>query len=83
MSKPTIAVIGGTGPQGRGLAYRFALDGYDVTIGSREATKAKEKAQEIADKAGATVSIHGDSNAAAAATADLVLRAVPYQGHGV
>ena len=33
-----IAVVGGTGPQGRGLAYRFALAGHDVGVGSRDAS---------------------------------------------
>ncbi|WP_293780599.1 NADPH-dependent F420 reductase [uncultured Aeromicrobium sp.] len=74
-----IAVIGGTGPQGRGLAYRFALAGHDVTVGSRDEVRAKEKAAEIAERAGASVA--GASNAAAAAEADVVLLAVPWDGH--
>lgn len=80
----TIAVIGGTGPQGRGLAYRFALAGHSVVIGSRDAARAKEKADEIAERArenGADVTIDGDENAAAAGRADVVLLAVPWQGH--
>ncbi|MFD1858317.1 NADPH-dependent F420 reductase [Aeromicrobium camelliae] len=74
-----IAVIGGTGPQGRGLAYRFALAGHDVTVGSRDEVRAKEKAAEIAERAGASVA--GAGNAAAAAEADVVLLAVPWDGH--
>lgn len=74
-----IAVIGGTGPQGRGLAYRFALAGHRVTIGSRDAARATEKAEEIAEKAG--VAVTGATNADAAAAAEVVLLAVPWDGH--
>ena len=44
----TIAVVGGTGPQGKGLAYRFAKHGHGVVIGSRSAERAAEAAAEIA-----------------------------------
>lgn len=77
----TIAVIGGTGPQGRGLAYRFALGGYAVIIGSRDAAKAGEKAAEIAERVGSNVTISGSGNSSAVAGADIVLLAVPYEGH--
>jgi len=79
MAMHTIAVIGGTGPQGRGLAYRFALSGHEVIIGSRDAGRASDKATEIAEKAGVIVS--GADNAAAAAAADVVMLAVPFDGH--
>lgn len=75
-----IAVVGGTGPQGRGLAYRFALAGHRVTIGSRDAARAAEKADEIAERAG--VPLQGATNADAVAAADVVLLAVPWDGHG-
>jgi len=74
-----IAVIGGTGPQGRGLAYRFALAGHRVTIGSRAADRAQEKAAEIAERAGSELA--GASNADAAKAAEIVLLAVPWDGH--
>lgn len=74
-----IAVIGGTGPQGRGLAYRFALAGHRVTIGSRDAERAGEKAAEITEKAG--VELTGATNTDAAASAEVVLLAVPWDGH--
>jgi NADPH-dependent F420 reductase len=79
----TIAVVGGTGPQGRGLAYRFALAGHDVVIGSRDAGRAKEGAEEIAAKVtGPTsVSVSGAENADTATSADVVLLAVPWDGH--
>jgi NADPH-dependent F420 reductase len=76
----TIAVVGGTGPQGRGLAYRFALAGHTVVLGSRDAGRAAEKAEEINERLdGATVT--GATNADAVAGADLVLLAVPWDGH--
>ncbi|MBM9464177.1 NADPH-dependent F420 reductase [Aeromicrobium sp. YIM 150415] len=80
MTRYRIAVVGGTGPQGRGLAYRFALAGHEVVVGSRDAGRAKEKADEIAERAGVTVA--GGENAAVAAAADIVLLAVPWDGHG-
>jgi NADPH-dependent F420 reductase len=86
LPKSTIAVLGGTGPQGRGLAYRFALHGHDVVIGSRDADRANEMAAEITAKAGSTgsgstVRVSGRTNAAAAAMADVAVLAVPYAGH--
>jgi NADPH-dependent F420 reductase len=79
-----IAVMGGTGPQGKGLGYRFARHGHDVVIGSRAAEKAATAAGEIAarladvDGAGA---VTGAANAEACAGADVVLLAVPWDGH--
>jgi len=78
----TIAVIGGTGPQGRGLAYRFALAGHRVIIGSRDSARAQEKAAEIAERAGAGAAVTGADNIAAARAGDIVVLAVPYEGHG-
>lgn len=79
----TIAVIGGTGPQGKGLGYRFARGGHDVILGSRQESRAVEAADELAarltgDSAG---SVGGADNAKAADVADMVLLAVPYDGH--
>lgn len=79
-----IAVIGGTGPQGKGLAYRFARHGHEVVIGSRAAEKAEPVAQEIADRLraeGRTPHISGAANSDAAAAAEMVLLAVPFDGH--
>jgi hypothetical protein len=76
----TIAVVGGTGKEGSGLALRWANSGYRVLIGSREAAKAEEKAKELNTTLGAEV-IRGLSNADAAAQADLVVLTVPYAAH--
>lgn len=76
-----IAVVGGTGPQGRGLAYRFARAGHAVTIGSRDAERAAAKAEEIAAKIEGESTLSGAENAAAIATNDVVLLAVPWDGH--
>jgi 8-hydroxy-5-deazaflavin:NADPH oxidoreductase len=75
-----IAVVGGTGPQGKGLAYRWAKHGHRVVLGSRSAERAQATAAEIAERLpDATVS--GAANAEAAAGADVVVLAVPYDGH--
>ena len=75
----TIAVLGGTGPQGRGLARRFALAGLTVVLGSRSAERAVEAAAELADATHGAVS--GASNADAARAGDIVVVAVPWDGH--
>jgi NADPH-dependent F420 reductase len=80
MSTYTVAVIGGTGPQGKGLGYRFAKAGHDVVIGSRSEERAVPVAEEIAARA-VTGAVSGASNADAAKSADVVLLAVPYDGH--
>jgi 8-hydroxy-5-deazaflavin:NADPH oxidoreductase len=72
----TIGVLGGTGDQGRGLAYRFARAGLDVVIGSRDAARASSVAEEIG------VGVRGLANAECAAAADIVVVAVPWEGHG-
>jgi NADPH-dependent F420 reductase len=80
MQSLKIGVIGGTGPQGKGLAYRFARDGHTVIIGSRAADRAQATAAEIQDRhitGTVTAGLNHD-----AASADLILIAVPYNGHG-
>jgi NADPH-dependent F420 reductase len=77
-----IGVVGGTGPQGRGLAYRFANAGHTVVIGSRDVGRAKASATEVAARALPHASISGETNTDAAASAQLVVLAVPWQGHG-
>lgn len=84
MTTYRIAVIGGTGPQGKGLAYRFARHGHEVVIGSRTAEKAVGVAHEVADRLtaeGHAPVLSGAANAEAAAGAEVVLLSVPYDGH--
>jgi 8-hydroxy-5-deazaflavin:NADPH oxidoreductase len=76
---PTIAVLGGTGPQGRGLARRWATAGMAVVIGSRSAERAAEVAAELAEATGGDV--RGLANHEAAAICDVAVVAVPYDGH--
>lgn len=75
----TIGVLGGTGPQGKGLATRWAHAGLRVVIGSRKAERAQEAAAGILANAGGSVT--GLDNAECAASADLVLVALPWEGH--
>ena len=73
----SIGILGGTGDQGKGLARRFALAGHRVTIGSRSA----ERAQTAADSLGEDLPVGGAENAVAAAESDIVIIAVPWDGH--
>jgi 8-hydroxy-5-deazaflavin:NADPH oxidoreductase len=80
VSTYTIAVIGGTGPQGKGLAYRWARHGHAVIVGSRAEDRAEQAAAEIRARV-ADANVRGAENAAAAAAGDVVVLAVPYDGH--
>lgn len=77
----TVAILGGTGDQGRGLAYRFARAGERVVIGSRDSARAQTAAAEIAAMPGVTGPVTGSANAQAAASADVVIVAVPWSAH--
>jgi 8-hydroxy-5-deazaflavin:NADPH oxidoreductase len=79
-ARPTLAVIGGTGALGTGLAIRWASAGYPVILGSRSREKAEAAAREIRAANGAP-EVRGDDNAGAARAADLVVIAVPYANH--
>lgn len=79
-TRPTIAVIGGTGDLGSGLAGRWARAGYPVIIGSRSAEKAAGAAADLMVSAGG-VPARGDAMAAAAAAADVVVLTVPFATH--
>ena len=72
-----IGFLGGTGPEGRGLALRLALAGEDVIIGSRDAGRAAAAAEEVAGLAPEAV-VEGGLNEEAASRADVVFIAVPY-----
>jgi len=77
----TIAVLGGTGKEGKGLAYRWAKAGYRVLIGSRSEEKAIAAASEIVDLLDGAASAVGMSNIEAAKMANIVVLAVPYAAH--
>lgn len=77
-----IGILGGTGEQGRGLARRFAMAGHAVTLGSRDASRAQQLAVEVAStiKGGSTL-LSGASNDECARASDVVIVAVPWDGH--
>ena len=80
----TIALIGGTGPEGRGLALRFALAGRDVVIGSRDAARGESIAAELRESLAGRDGLgelSGAANADAVAQAEIVVVTVPYEGH--
>jgi len=79
----TIAIIGGTGAEGMGLAQRWVRAGESVIIGSRDARKAREAAAQIATRAGSAGSVDGAENAEAVAKAGVVVLTVPFFGHAV
>jgi 8-hydroxy-5-deazaflavin:NADPH oxidoreductase len=78
MDANTVAVIGGTGDQGLGLALRWAAAGRHVIIGSRDASRAAAAAQEVRQRAGSAARVEGRTNPDAAASAPLVVLAVPF-----
>lgn len=80
MTSYRIAVIGGTGPQGKGLAFRWARHGHTVVLGSRSADRAEAAAAEIRERV-PDADVSGAGNADAAAGAEVVVLAVPYDGH--
>jgi 8-hydroxy-5-deazaflavin:NADPH oxidoreductase len=77
----TIAVLGGTGKEGKGLAYRWAKAGYRVLIGSRSSERAVKAASEIMELLEGSSSVVGATNLEAAAQADMVVLTVPYSAH--
>ncbi|MBP0457176.1 NADPH-dependent F420 reductase [Streptomyces montanisoli] len=70
-----VGVLGGTGDQGRGLAHRFARAGQRVIIGSRSQERARSAAEELGD------GVEGAENADCASRSDVVIVAVPWEGH--
>jgi NADPH-dependent F420 reductase len=79
-TRPVLAILGGTGALGTGLAMRWAAAGYPVILGSRTREKAQESAQRIEAGNGAPP-VRGDDNKAAAAAAEIVVIAVPWSNH--
>lgn len=77
----TIGLIGGTGKEGKGLAYRWAKAGYRIIIGSRSIEKATQAAQELSQLLSASCEVEGRINAEAAEMSDLVVITVPFAAH--
>src|SRR5581483_458767 len=75
-----IAIVGGTGPEGSGLALRWARAGESVIIGSRDAERAHATAAQIAEKAGALASVEGADNVTAVKMCDVVVLTVSFGG---
>jgi len=78
--RPALAIIGGTGALGTGLAMRWAGAGYPVVLGSRSSEKAKAAARDIEPGNGAPP-VRGDDNLGAARAGDIVVIAVPFSSH--
>jgi len=76
-----IGIIGGTGPEGSGLAARWAAAGEHIVIGSREATRAQETAKVLRARLGSPAKIEGTENAAAVEQCEIVVLTVPFSGH--
>lgn len=74
---PTIGIVGGTGREGRALARRWALDGYPVVIGSRDAARAQRAAANVRE-AVPRGRVRGEDNASAAGSADVVVLTIPF-----
>lgn len=86
VSRLVVGILGGTGPQGRGLAVRLAAAGQRILLGSRDGERAADVAADVADRAataapGVAGSVRGGSNVDVAGAADLVIVAVPFAGH--
>jgi len=77
----SIAVLGGTGKEGKGLAYRWARAGYHIYIGSRTEDKAKSTADDLCRMLDGKALIEGLSNREATEKADIVVVSVPYAAH--
>jgi len=81
MNKRTIAIVGGTGKEGKGLAFRWASAGNRVVVGSRVPEKARTVAEELRGRLPHAASLTGTSNLEAVEQADVVVLTVPYSAH--
>lgn len=77
----TIGIIGGTGKEGKGLAYRWAKAGHTIIIGSRQVEKALAAAEEVNLMLGRQGTVTGQENEKAAIRADIVVLTVPFGVH--
>lgn len=76
-----IGIVGGTGPEGSGLAARWAAAGESIVIGSRDASRAIEGAKLLRTRLGANATIDGAENAVAVEQCEVVVLTVPFSGH--
>jgi len=83
LTSKVIAIIGGTGKEGTGLAYRWTRAGIKVIIGSRKLEKAQKAVDDLMNLAGNHIDVSGMENAEAARLADIVVLTVPYEAHKV
>lgn len=82
MARP-IAILGGTGPEGSGLALRWAQAGEMVIIGSRDGQRAQQAADALRQFAGSRAKISGMENIAACGVSDLLVMTIPFEGHAM
>ncbi|PYU51443.1 MAG: NADPH-dependent F420 reductase [Acidobacteria bacterium] len=75
-----IAIVGGTGAEGSGLAYRLAKAGEHILIGSRDAARGQETARLLRERIGSGAQIEGLDNASAAAACEIAILTVPFSG---
>jgi NADPH-dependent F420 reductase len=75
-----IGILGGTGPEGSGLAYQWARAGEEIVIGSRDAQRAEETAAQLRARIGGSARISGADNAATASQCEVVVLTVPFAG---
>ncbi len=76
-----IAILGGTGKEGMGIGYRWAKAGHEITIGSRQESKALDAATKLQEMLGNEIKIAGKENLAAAKEAELLVLTVPFNAH--
>lgn len=81
MTAKKIAILGGTGKEGKGLGYKWALAGHEVMIGSRQAEKAELAAQDLRNMNEHITAVSGMENFSAAQWAEVIVLSVPYAGH--
>jgi NADPH-dependent F420 reductase len=79
-AKRTIAILGGTGPAGMGLAFRWARAGETIIIGSRNAQRAQEAAAKIKEEAANDSNVSGMENSAACAASSVLMLTIPFEG---
>lgn len=75
-----IAILGGTGPEGSGLANRLARAGEQIVIGSRDAQRAQEAAKQLRGQIGGAAQIEGTDNVSAAGQCEVAILTVPFSG---